>query len=320
MFAHLAQAGYCGPDFYSPFWFNLSKWECIEDCAPAGLRLKKGSIRRVTRADGKSHNGTFAYVGVFQDAGNGKQQGEHAPKDGDCVVSIAGSISLQNWKRNFQANKKKGGKVIKSFKVFQSSDKKAKKYKKSSLHSGHQHIWKALTADETEGGVIYELNKAGCGPGSGRSVFPTGQSLGAAVATIGLLDLKNRGFKAGLTYVFNSPRVGNKHTMKLYRKAFGRPVSLFRMNFGKDPIARFGPTASGYRHVGSEVYFPRNWDDKKLDYVVCLKEEDKACAKRYSVVRTLAGGNDHCENPLIRNGNICQLPDFCQDPEHPMLK
>jgi hypothetical protein len=314
MFAHLAQAGYCGPDFYSPFWFNLSKWECIDDCAPAGLRLKKGSIRRITRADGDTHNGTFAYVGVFQDAGNGKQQGEYAPKDGDCVVVFAGSISAQNWKRNFQFVRKKSGDVLESLEV---NDKRV------SFHLGHQHIWDRLSADETEGGVIYELNKAGCGPGSDRSVFPTGQSLGAGVATIALMDLNNRGFKAGLTYVFNSPRVGNKHTMKLYREAFGRPVSLFRMNHGKDPISRLGPYASGYRHVGAEVYFPRNWDDKKLDYVVCLDEEDKACGKRYSMVRTFAGGDDHCENPLIKKeneGNICALPDFCNDPENPMPK
>jgi hypothetical protein len=306
-FAGLARASYCGPDHGPPASVapnprGILTWTCEEECAEAKIRVDPSFTKRITKQDFKNPNATFAYVSKLTSEA---PENEYWPRTGDCVAGIAGSSNWQNWKRNFQWGKKHPDKYFDSMKKVDDE---------AHFHQGFAKVWRALADDDGDGGVVQALKDIGCGPGSGKQVFITGQSLGAATAQIAMLDLKQRGFDVGLTYVYGTPRVGNKEMRNLYRTAFGREVSHFRVTTKKDPIPRFGAKVGGHRHLGAEAYFAPNWDDKLLDVVVCPpdKEEDKHCSFRYTFPATWAGGDDHCSSPLSPDGLLCGAkPKFC---------
>lgn len=326
--AWLARASYCGPIGYGPRAKNLLKWTCKEECKDSGLIIDEGSVRTITRNDRNETNVTFAWVGRWR-VREPKNLGEEAPRTGDCMVGFPGSMNGHNWRRNFQfAYFKTGdGKNILNRKdqrlqgnfslQLRDADKltgdSKLKYGKVKVHKGFYLIWSTL--EDGHDGVSAHLRQLGCGPGSGRKVFVTGQSLGGAAATVSMVGLRNRGFTVGQSYVFNSPRIGNKAFARRFDRMFGREVPLFRITIGKDPINRICPSNLGFSHVGSEVYFPNDWYDRETEdnYVVCQGREDRACSRRHSVARTSGGYTDHCKSSLVTGGNICAWTDFCNN-------
>jgi hypothetical protein len=304
-FAGLARASYCGPDggppeLIAPNPKGILTWTCEKECAEAQIRVDTKYTKRITKTDFENPNATFAYVSKLTSAA---PENKYWPRTGDCVAGIAGSSNWQNWKRNFQWGKMKAGKYFESMKGVD---------EEAHFHQGFAKVWKALADDEGDGGVVQALKDLGCGPGTGKQVFITGQSLGAATAQVAMLDLKVRGFNVGLTYVYGTPRVGNAEMREVFNTAFGREVSHYRVTNRKDPIPRFGAKVGGHRHLGAEAYFAPNWDDKQLDVSVCQKPEDTHCSFRYNFPATWAGGDDHCGSPLSPDGLLCGVkPPQC---------
>ncbi|CAE7744256.1 LIP, partial [Symbiodinium necroappetens] len=166
-------------------------------------------------------------------------------------------------------------------------------------------FWRVWSGVEAKLGRVLIDN--GCIPGTEHgTILLTGHSLGAAVATIGMYMLQLRGYSVGLSYNFESPRVGNEAFHDAFDVMFGRKVDLWRITRSRDPVPHVPPLPI-YHHVGSEAYFPKDTKEP----VVCLESEDSKCADRYSLLETLIFGWDHCKSEIAAPGRgygegICQ--------------
>lgn len=310
-FAGLAQAAYCGPIGYAPHSEALLSYDC-EECADAGFQI--ADMLTVTRQDKPSKhpekNRAFAYTArMLRTPGASWSVARDSRHDFfGCVVGLPGSMHKQQWRRNLQVKKR-----CAQMKAVRQGCPLCK------MHEGFQAIWMALV--DGDDGVVASLTKLGCGPGSGKFVYPTGQSLGASLATIAMLDLQWRGFRVGQSYVFNSPRTGNVWFSQMFRgkKLFEHDVPLFRVNNLKDPTTHLPSPDWNYRHAGAEVYYQPSWPDQKKKYVVCSigNEEDHLCSRRYAFEDTVLHNSDHCRGlPFVqtaqgREHNICGWMDRC---------
>ena len=279
-FAQFAHAAYCGV-----LKKGLLTWSCPV-CEQAGLKMLP-NMRLVDRTDEKKPHALFAYVvGLEGD-------------DAACMVGFRGTVDKANWIRNLEA-------AIQSvFTISEGLDQ----CDGCVIHKGFAIITRALLYGDD--GVVESLKSLGCGPGSGREVFVTGHSMGAAVATLSMGALQALGFRVGRSYVFESPRVGNAAYAKSFMSRFG-PVALFRVTHLKDPVIRVPAHSMGWRHVGAEAYYGPSWNNS---YVVCQESEDHLCSQRYWFFDDFLSGfmvQDHVESPLLadpaeRFGN----PSFC---------
>lgn len=88
-----------------------------------------------------------------------------------------------------------------------------------------------------------------------RSIWFTGHSLGAALATLAVAErLDTMKPVAGL-YTYGSPRVGDAS----FREGFNRRLSnYYRMVFGRDLVTRVAPRALRYTHVGQLATISRD--------------------------------------------------------------
>lgn len=234
-------------------------------------------------------------------------------KEGDCVLSIRGSANGPNWKRNLQTNFQDGDDESQvSMEAADSKD--VVLCEGCGVHSGFFAAFRILKPK-----VVSALNSLGCGAGSTKAVYATGHSLGAALATLFIYDLQVNGFNMGLSYVFESPRVGNKIFSEGFRKAFDRPVSMYRVSHQRDvvvhwPIRNELGKGGGYWHTGAEVFFPPTWNDGD-DWVVCGEDdqESDSCANRYNALDSLSRiVEDHLENPLPQLGHFTVDQDWCK--------
>lgn len=91
-------------------------------------------------------------------------------------------------------------------------------------------------------------------PARPRTLWLTGHSLGAALATLATAKLRLEDDQpvAGL-YTFGSPRVGNGDFASRLDVEF-RPQA-FRFVNNRDVVTRIPPRLVGYRHLGTESYF-----------------------------------------------------------------
>jgi len=173
------------------------------------------------------------------------------------------------------------------------------------VFDGFWRVWSGI-----ESKVERVLIDNGCIPGTPTgTILITGHSLGAAVATLAMYMLQLRGYSVGLSYNFESPRVGNDAFHDAFAKIFNRSVSLYRITRARDPVVHVPPLPI-YHHVGSEVYFK---GDSSTDFVVCMDSEDPKCADRYSLLQTVIFGYDHCKSELATDSSsnrwgigICQ--------------
>ncbi|MHA2295695.1 MAG: lipase family protein [Candidatus Hodarchaeales archaeon] len=78
----------------------------------------------------------------------------------------------------------------------------------------------------------------------------TGHSLGAALATIGALDLKKTFGRTVTCYTFGSPRVGNSWFVRNFNKGIKERYRIANV----DDIAPLFPPMIGYNHVENLVY------------------------------------------------------------------
>jgi predicted lipase len=84
---------------------------------------------------------------------------------------------------------------------------------------------------------------------SGRKVYFTGHSLGAALSTLAINDL---GKDEDSLYTFGSPRVGCSSFVKQFDERF---KNTFRYRNENDIVTREPMALLGYRHVGDCYYY-----------------------------------------------------------------
>ena len=96
----------------------------------------------------------------------------------------------------------------------------------------------------------------------GKTLWFTGHSLGAAMATVCAYRCHGSIKCASPTelYTFGSPRVGNKRYVNFVK------LKHYRWVNNNDIVTRVPPIWLGYRHIGIEMYLNRNGLLRTLDY------------------------------------------------------
>lgn len=84
---------------------------------------------------------------------------------------------------------------------------------------------------------------------SGRNVYFTGHSLGAALSTLAIDDI---GKESDSLYTFGSPRVGCSNFVKQFNSRF---KNTYRYRNENDIVTREPMALLGYRHVGDCYYY-----------------------------------------------------------------
>jgi len=223
-------------------------------------------VRKVVDGEFLEGHANFAYVArLDSNAGPG-------PLENGCVISVRGSDDLANWIKDIEVTFASMSDVCDGCKA----------------EHGFHSVWHEIDTQ-----IIQDLSELGCGPG-GDPIFITGHSLGAAVATVATLELHSKGFDVRSSYLFESPRVGNKEFAEYFDSKFnGKDV--WRITHTADIVPSLPPAGFGYHHTGQEVFF-----DKHGDYHLCTSYSD--CEQYKPSIRLSA--SDHCSTPLVPDG-IC---------------
>ena len=153
------------------------------------------------------------------------------------------------------------------------------------VEDGFASVWRNVQEE-----VVSKLGTLGClasKNGTGANLFITGHSLGAAVGTIAMCQLQSLGFNVGLSYIFESPRVGNQAFADAFDQEFARQIPMYRITHSRDPVPHLPPRhllipRFRYAHVNYEVFY-----DDKGAWRFCETEEDPHCADQYSLPGTL---------------------------------
>ena len=132
----------------------------------------------------------------------------------------------------------------------------------TALHSVWEDIAKTIWEWRHDNQVnLADLIKKGGSIGSGKAetLWVTGHSLGAALATLATSELvldMDRPVR-GL-YTFGCPRAGNKEFARAFNQEFKERA--FRYVNNNDLVTRIPPRALGYAHVGNMNYFTTEGD------------------------------------------------------------
>ncbi len=102
---------------------------------------------------------------------------------------------------------------------------------------------------------ICRLKTQACWRGKTLAVWFTGHSLGAALATLVVAQLRLENEIIQGLYTFASPRVGDREFAQYFNTDFG--FKTFRVVNKNDLIPRIPPRSLRYRHVGQLHYFDR---------------------------------------------------------------
>lgn len=71
-----------------------------------------------------------------------------------------------------------------------------------------------------------------------------------------LPDVPGLGYNVGLSYLFESPRVGNMDFVKAFDQEFARRIPMYRITHSRDPVPHLPPrflTGFKYEHVNYEA-------------------------------------------------------------------
>ncbi len=126
----------------------------------------------------------------------------------------------------------------------------------------HEGFWKAYSSVRDE---IMMIAK-----NTDETLFCTGHSLGAAMATLLAVDIQETIGKRCIMYNMGSPRVGNREFVYL----FERDSVNHRITHWNDPVPHLPPLVLGFYHTGDELWYNEKWDG----YVYCEEPESKMCA------------------------------------------
>jgi hypothetical protein len=128
------------------------------------------------------------------------------------------------------------------------TDFKARPTADRNTHSGFQEAFDGARAEAER---ACELSRQ-----SGKPLFITGHSLGAALAALAAQFAHEIGVPPKAVYTFGMPRVGGERFRSDYNGRLGSVT--FRLVHGLDVVARVPPSEIGFRHVGRVLTCGRN--------------------------------------------------------------
>ena len=108
-------------------------------------------------------------------------------------------------------------------------------------------------------------------------IVVTGHSLGAALATLASVDIKEAGLEPVYVYTFGSPRVGDTKFAEWYTESM---TNAHRITHHKDMVVH-SPMHERFTHVGNELYEEDNTVPVALN--TCSGLEDKHCAYQWHI-------------------------------------
>eukprot|EP00927_Polykrikos_kofoidii_P066790 TRINITY_DN62352_c0_g1_i1.p1 TRINITY_DN62352_c0_g1~~TRINITY_DN62352_c0_g1_i1.p1 ORF type:complete len:310 (-),score=34.57 TRINITY_DN62352_c0_g1_i1:110-997(-) len=116
------------------------------------------------------------------------------------------------------------------------------------VHAGFHDEW--LSHKQC---VKSNLDKLGCGAGTGKGIRTTGHSLGASVNLLAMIALVKEGYEVVESYHFGTPRTGNTAFATLFNQMF--KGKHYRVTHAYDPVVHMPPPV-GFEHVEPEVFYP----------------------------------------------------------------
>ncbi|KAK7056891.1 hypothetical protein VNI00_002608 [Paramarasmius palmivorus] len=147
------------------------------------------------------------------------------------------------------------------------------------VHDGFQK-----TFERTADGVLEGVQKGLASFGSSK-VLVTGHSLGASIATLDAMMLKEKLDPSVqvTTTVFGLPRVGNQEWADFVDATLGSSFSFITNQ--DDPVPIVPPRFLGYQHPSNEVHI-KAVDDagQATDVVACQGQENGACSEGNSIL------------------------------------
>lgn len=127
-------------------------------------------------------------------------------------------------------------------------------------------------------------NMTAAAAAAGVPVTIVGHGASGALATLAALELADAGVPVAELVTFGAPRVGNKAFASHFEDSVAFPVH--RVTHARDPVPHMPSAASGFSHVGTEVFFNK----ASSAYKVCARGEDPSCAASVVVA---SGVDDH---------------------------
>lgn len=274
-FEHMAQVAFCDEP-------AIAAWSCSVPCEGDGF---KPAMVKVL-PEGPSY-GMQGYVATLP---------EHStmlPQTGRtrCIVGFRGSQNIRNWLADFLAVPTK---LDRSW----CSD--------CWVDDGFHNAYEELRAKM----MVAILNDCKC-----QDIYLTGHSLGAAVATLAMFDLRatptirERGIKVLPAWLFGSPAVGNPQFVEtLARHTLPEEYpGVYRFVNQYDIVPRLALIA--YDHYGAEIFIK----EASQRILYCSKPHVARCMDSVSISDLLL--NQKITNHLTYfsvNFHISDLPHECQ--------
>lgn len=208
--------------------------------------------------------------------------------NGQCVLTFRGSDYINAWIQDVR------GAILVDWPACTFNGETCQ------VGSGYLEDYNALTVE-----IRAALDDIGC-TRSARLLI-AGHSLGGALATLALFDLKQRGYNVMRAYTFGQPRVGDRAFAGAFASVL-RDVPLYRVTNFADPVPLV-PLWPAFQHVGQEVYF---WGPGASNFRLCAGDENPSCAR--SNLEQLPLATLQCIGQPQTCGHLTYFP-----PMHPFL-
>mmetsp|Transcript_7685 Transcript_7685/g.20690 ORF Transcript_7685/g.20690 Transcript_7685/m.20690 type:complete len:823 (+) Transcript_7685:109-2577(+) len=294
-FAALSKLSFCGP---APGLYASVQMTCGPACEEAGLAVVPGSVRFFGAADREVPHAIFGYVARLGAIGRLPGTTYSRTVEDSCIIVFRGTDNKANEVSDTESELIEID-AANSFRNMQEEmvniDPASAACKGCKVHRGYFRVWRMLRQD-----LGKQLGEVGCRASKG--VHVTGFSMGGAVATLAMLELRREGFTVLPSYTFEAPRTGNKAFAKTVQDV---GISLFRITHSKDRIPRTPRSDLGFMHAGQEVHYSNATGSYK--YELCTFNSTVSCGVGKLPREELSASRYHCPSPLAPFQDMCDF-------------
>jgi len=245
-YLHYAKVAFCKNT-------SILSWSCGPMCDKTSH--VPGKVRYIPEGPGYKVQGYVAQISEASANSNSTK----------CIVSFRGSLNPSNWLADSMFYLVQWP-LQSSWLSFSNDDQNAEEEENwcegCKTHHGFAAAYEELKVD-----VHSAIEDLGC-----TNLVVAGHSLGAAVGTIAILDLRRKNHQVDGTWAYGVPRVGNQRFVEVFEEEAalqGVSPPMWRVVHYHDPVPRFGLGV----HGALEVYYT---DRESSNYVVCAPEDGKA--------------------------------------------
>lgn len=238
---------------------TLDNWNCGEPCK------SNAGVSSISRIENELLD-TFGFV-------------TYNSVDNEIVVSFRGTngADFMNWLTNIVYYRVQYADVV-----------------GSQVHSGFYTAYSSVS-----GQVRSAVKNLLAAHGANTPILFTGHSLGAALATFAILDIKKNLNPTGPLkfYSFGSPRVGNQVFTDYLMSTL--PNVYQRVTHYTDVVVQIPPRQMGFNHAGNEAWY---YNDQGLDLKICENNagilESTRCADSYLFTTGIDAHLHYLDKPI----------------------